>query len=123
MNRRFFGLALALGLSGLLLGLTSDASGEEPMSADVHWRASVIGSPAVLYKVQIQDLDDPDGTSTVIDTTVCATSDSVQSYIFTEVEYARRYRGRVAGIDALGRQGDWSEWSPVYDREAPVPQH
>jgi hypothetical protein len=118
MKRRFFGLALVLGLSGLLPGLTGDASAEEFMTAYLQWQAPTTGSPAVRYLVRIRDID-----GTLDETyTVDAVPGAEQSFTFTKVEYARRYQGRVAGIDALGRQGPWADWSPAYDREPPVPQ-
>ena len=118
MKRRFFGLTLVLVLSGLLAGLTSDASGDEFMTAYLQWQAPTTGSPAVRYLVRIRDLDGTLYETYMVD----AVPGPEQSYTFTKVEYARRYQGRVAGIDALGRQGPWSDWSPVYDRESSVPQ-
>jgi hypothetical protein len=118
MKRSFFGLALILALGGLVPGPARDAAADEYMTAIVTWQAPPIGSPAVRYLVRIRDLD---GTLNEI-YTVEAMPGQQQSFTFTRVEYARRYQGRVAGIDALGRQGPWSNWSPVYDRESSVPQ-
>jgi hypothetical protein len=118
MKRSFFGLTLILTLSGLLPGQVGEASAEEYLTAFVTWQAPLTGSPAVRYLVRIRDLD-----GTLNETyTVEAAPGLQQSFTFTRVEYARRYQGRVAAIDALGRQGPWSNWSPVYDRESSVPQ-
>jgi hypothetical protein len=118
MKRTFFGLTLILVLSGLLPGLTDEASADEFMTAYLTWQAPTTGSPAVRYLVRIRDID-----GTLYETIpVDAVPGPEQSYTFTRVEYARRYQGRVAAIDSQGRQGPWSEWSPVYDRESSVPQ-
>jgi hypothetical protein len=118
MKRRFFGLVLVVGLCGFLPGLPSDASGDEFLAVDLTWQASRNGSPAVRYLVRIRDLDGTLNETYMVD----ALPGQEQRYTFTRVEYARRYQGRVAGIDARGRQGPWSNWSPVYDRESSVPQ-
>jgi hypothetical protein len=118
MKRSFFGLVLILALGGLTSGLTGEASATEYLTAMVTWQAPLTGSAAVRYLVRIRDLD-----GTLNETyTVEAGPGQQQSFTFTRVEYARRYQGRVAAIDALGRQGPWSNWSPVYDRESSVPQ-
>jgi hypothetical protein len=99
-------------------GVVRDASAQEYSSADLTWTAPTSGALAVRYLVRIRDLD-----GTLNETyTVDAVSGINQRFTFTRLEYARRYQGRVAAIDAQGRQGPWSEWSPVYDRESSVPQ-
>ena len=118
MKRRFFGLALILVLAGLASGPLVEARADEFMTAYVTWNAPATGSPAVRYLVRIRDLD-----GTLYETAMVeATPGPEQRYAFVKVEFAHRYQARVAGIDALGRQGPWSNWSPVYDRESSIPQ-
>ena len=38
-----------------------------------------------------------------------------------EATYGNKYRMRVAGVDAAGVQGPWSEWSNPYAPELPPP--
>ena len=38
-----------------------------------------------------------------------------------EVTFGNKYRMRVAGVDAAGVQGPWSEWSDPYAPELPPP--
>jgi hypothetical protein len=117
MKRSLFGLALALGLSGLWLGVANDASGDEFMTANVRWQTPTTGAPAVRYLLRIRDLD-----GSLYETySVEAVSGSEQSFVFTKVQFAHQYQARVAGIDARGRQGPWSNWSAIYDRESSVP--
>jgi hypothetical protein len=118
MNRVFFGLSFLVLALGLVIGLPGESRAEEFMTAYLRWQAPATGSPAVRYLVRIRDID-----GTLYETTsVDAVPGSEQSYTFNKVEFAHRYQGRVAGIDAQGRQGPWSDWSPVYVRESSVPQ-
>lgn len=126
MKRRLFWLLMLVAASGNLPGLGGEAmagdagNGEagEFMTASLRWQAPTSGSPAVRYLVRIRDLD-----GSLYETySVDAVPGSAQSYTFTQVEYAHRYQGRVAAIDARGRQGPWSDWSPIYDRESSAPQ-
>ena len=118
MKRRIFGLALVLLLSGLSPALQRDAIGDDYTTVTVKWEAPATGSPAVRYLVRIRDLDGTLYETTMVD----AAPGPLQTYTFTHVEYAHRYQARVAGIDARGRQGPWTSWSTVYDRETSVPQ-
>ncbi len=118
MKRIFFGLVLVAALGGLPPGQPGEASGGEFLTVDLTWQAPRTGSPAVRYLVRIRDLDGTLYETYLVD----AAPGQEQRYTFSRVEYARRYQGRVAGIDARGRQGPWSNWSPMYDREASVPQ-
>lgn len=126
MKRRLFWLMALTATMGLLAGLANDAVADEMdpgtpdefMTAILRWQAPAAGSPAVRYLVRIRDLD-----GSLYETySVDAVPGSAQRYTFTQVQYAHRYQGRVAGIDARGRQGPWSDWSPVYVRESSVPQ-
>jgi hypothetical protein len=121
MKSSFFGLALVLGLSGLLPGFVNEASGDQFMTAYVKWLAPTTGEPAVRYLVQIRDLDGPPNED-YMEYTVDAVPGSEQRFAFTKVEYVHRYQARVAGTDARGRQGVWSGWSLVYDKESSDPQ-
>jgi hypothetical protein len=118
MKKWFLLLAVLTVASGPLPGLVREASAQEYLTAYLKWNAPTTGSPAVRYLVRIRDLD-----GTLNETyTVDAVAGTEQRFTFAFVEYARRYQGRVAGIDARGRQGPWSNWSAIYDRESSVPQ-
>ena len=88
------------------------------MTANLRWQTPTTGAPAVRYLVRIRDLD-----GSLYETySVDAVPGPQQSFMFTKVQFVHQYQARVAGIDARGRQGPWSDWSPIYDRESSVPQ-
>jgi hypothetical protein len=94
--------------------------GEKPAApgpyttAYVRWQAPTTGAAAVSYKVRIQDVQ-----GAAEDTfQVAAQAGSAQSFAFTRARPGHEYRACLAGIDARGRQGPWSGWSPVYHRQS-----
>ena len=85
---------------------TSDAF----TTAFVKWQAPTTGATAVSYVVRIQDLQDASEDTFH----VAAQADAEQSFAFTQARSGHEYRACIAGVDAQGRQGPWSGWSPVH---------
>jgi hypothetical protein len=91
------------------------ARGAEPPPYEtsvITWGAPASGAPAVRYVLRIADL----ATATEDTVEVVAQPGAQQTYTFTRLHPEHEYRACTAGIDARGRQGLWSAWSPVYSR-------
>lgn len=75
------------------------------------WTAPTTGSPAVSYVLQLSVDGGPFVTYGTTETTsLSLTLDNLKTYI-----------ARVAGVDALGRQGPWSEDSDPYLADLGLP--
>jgi hypothetical protein len=114
MSRMIVATLVAL----LLIAILSDvARVEEPLRVRCQWQAPTSGSPAVLYHLQITDLDGGLDTTYVVP----AQPGEVQEFYFLDGAYLRRYVARVRGIDADGDEGPWSAWSSIYAFEVEDP--
>lgn len=88
-------------------GRAQDRSGKEvPCS----WEAPTYGTPVVHYVLQVVELGGAQP-----DTTVYDQIPGLSRNVF--VAYGNVYKARVAGVDAEGRQGPWSLWTPLYGPE------
>jgi len=100
-------LVAILGL--FLAALSGKAQDEAPRLVDAtcSWGAPTYGTPVHHYVLQLVKLG-----GAAFDTT---TFDSIQAESTSlELELGYTYKARVAGVDAQGRQGPWSLWTPVY---------
>ncbi len=97
---------------------TTSAAPDGFVTTEVRWQASSRGAAAVSYLVRIQEV----GSATEDTFAVAARPDAQQSFAFTRARPGRDYRACIAGVDAKGRQGPWSDWSPVYRRDAAATQ-
>lgn len=106
---------LMAGLLGLMLIATSAFGQATEPAVQYTWTAPTTGSPVDHYVVQYTN----DGGATWIDVGVSVTA---ETYTFLNVfEYLVTYQVRVAGVDALGRQGPWSVPSDPYMPDQGVP--
>lgn len=71
---------------------------EESTVVTATWTRPTEGSPVVYYRIEIEMVGAWPDTTVKIPVPVWADS----------------LRGRVAGVDAQGRQGPWSEWNEWY---------
>lgn len=79
-------------------------------NARCSWDPPTYGTPVEHYVLQVITFggDDPDTT----------TYDNItDTFMDVWVKYTFTYKARVAGVDAEGRQGPWSLWTPLYGPE------
>ena len=84
---------------------------EDNITADYTWTAPEYGTPVEHYiaQVMVNDVD-------------IQTLDNIPSeFVSVVVVYGNNYRIRVAGVDADGNQGPYSEWSDPYTPEVGPP--
>jgi hypothetical protein len=86
----------------------------ETAATFVRWQAPTSGAAAVKYVVRVQEIQGAAEDTFRVD----AQPGQQQSFTFTKARPGTEYRACIAGIDARGRQGPWSGWSPVYRRDA-----
>jgi hypothetical protein len=100
-------------LTQLILAVTLFATITVVASPNVTatWTAPTTGSPVEYYVVEVYEGGELAFTAQPADTFV----------VFNEFVMLKEYTARVAGVDALGRQGPWSDWSEPYmwDEGAP----
>ena len=107
--RRVNSIFLVAILGLVLVALSGKAQDEAPrqVTATCSWGAPTYGTPVDHYVLQLVKLG-----GAAFDTT---TFDSIQAESFDlDLELGFTYKARVAGVDAQGRQGPWSLWTPVY---------
>ena len=105
-GKKISGLAVG-GLLILLLWATNPLGEELSTEVSYVWPAPLMGSPVVHYVLELEQLRG----EIVVSKTVF---DSIPENIFpVPVEMGLKYHIRVAGVDAQGRQGPWSDWSDV----------
>lgn len=114
---RYLVLAMSIALLGGVLGVAL-VQAAEGVEIRCRWQAPDTGSPVQVYELQIRDVDG--GLDTTM--TVPSRPGPEQVQVF-EGEFLRRYIARVRGIDAQGRSGPWSNFSPIYvfEEEEPEP--
>lgn len=78
----------------------------------LNWQAPSQGAVVATYLLRIQDVQ----AATEDTFTVEAQPGPQQRFSFTRARPGHEYRACIAGVDARGRQGPWSDWSPVYRR-------
>jgi hypothetical protein len=106
------------GFAAMLLAAAVALAQQAPLRVEIAWNAPEEGSPAVRYEVQVVDpTNDFDHVYTVP-----AQAGTRQSLVTTDLEYTRLYMVRVCGIDAQGRAGPWSQWTPPYAFEVADPE-
>ena len=72
------------------------------------WDPPTYGTPVHHYILQVVNVTyDPD-TPVVYD-------NIMDEYLDVPVLFTNTYKARVAGVDSLGRQGPWSQWTPLYE--------
>jgi Fibronectin type III domain len=105
-DRRTAGLALG----GLLIVLlwASNPLGEE-LTSEVRytWDPPETGSSVVHYILELEQLH-----GNVFVRTLVVDSIPENTYL-VPVKQGKKYHVHVAGVDALNRQGPWSEWSEI----------
>lgn len=121
-RRLWYGLAAAVGvilLATLAFFLArAGRDGDEFATSVVRWQAPDSGAAVVSYQLRIQEI----GAATEDTFQVAAQSGPQQSFAFTRARPGHEYRACIAGVDAQGRQGPWSAWSPIYRRGAAAKQ-
>jgi hypothetical protein len=106
-------------LAAVAFFLSRGEQGEDEFGTSVvRWQAPDSGATAVSYQLRIQEV----GAATEDTFQVVAQPGPAQSFAFTRARPGHEYRACIAGIDAQGRQGPWSAWSPVYRRGAVAKQ-
>jgi hypothetical protein len=112
------GVVLVAAAAFLLLRGEGQAPIEEFRTTVVRWQAPSSGATAVRFLLCIQELQGASQDTFV----VAAQPGSQQSFAFKKARPGHEYRACIAGVDARGRQGPWSGWSPVYRRDAATTQ-
>ena len=98
----------------VLLALVAGAEeyDENTLEVRCHWTAPSEGSAVAVYYLQVKDaIDEARHFVTYV---VPAQAGLEQEY-FVTIDSLRPYTARVRGMDSQGRQGPWSEWSPMQD--------
>ena len=98
----------------LALALVSVAEeyNENTLEVRCHWTAPSEGSPVAVYYLQVKDAVDEERHFV---TYVVPSQAGTEQEYFVTIDSLRPYTARVRGMDSQGRQGPWSEWSPMQD--------
>jgi len=108
----------AVVLAAVLAGAPGVQAQDNP-TFTLRWQKPATGSPVVTYLIQIENVE----TDSTYNYSMPAVPGDTQTFIFLDAEWVYGYRARVAGVDAQGRQGPWSDWSPVHSEEGqPIPE-
>lgn len=99
------------GLVAVSVLMVSVAMAQTMVSAKASWNAPTEGSPVVTYVFQLSEEGGAFVTYATTDTT----------FINVDLELHKTYVARVAGVDALDRQGPWSMPSDPYTPDLGVP--
>lgn len=110
-------LTLVAALAGY--GIMSYGQPSTPM-VEYEWTAPTTGAPAVYYHGQ-REVTPEGGTLYVVDIdSIPAANLSAATNFIAPYQFGSTVRFRVAGVDSLGRQGVWSQWSVAWvDQGAP----
>lgn len=93
-------------VASIAMGQTMATMAMDQQTAEVRasWTAPITGSPVVTYVLQLSRDGEPFETYATTDTTT----------VIMSLDVLHEYIARVAGVDALDRQGPWSEPSSPY---------
>lgn len=99
-QKRSISVMVAVGVLAAA-GITSWGNPTEPV-INYHWAAPVSGTAVASYSLQAE----VDGVVTDWPEPIIG-----EAFTWPAYPYGQTLRVRVAGVDSLGRQGPWSEWS------------
>ncbi len=111
-NRLIFFVALCTVFCLMSIGFPVRGDTEEAIVAEYTWTAPEYGTPVDHYVAQLL----------VNDVDILTIEDLPSEYVSVEVVYGNKYSIRVAGVDAQGNQGPYSEWSEPYTPELGPPE-
>ena len=112
LNRLMIFVALCAVFCLMSIGFPVRGDVEEAIAAVATWTAPEHVAPVDHYVSQIL----------VNDVDILTIEDLPSEYVSVEVVYGNKYELRVAGVDAQGNQGPYSEWSEPYTPELPHPR-
>ncbi len=105
----FVALCAVSGLMGV--GFSARADGQDAPPRGYTWTAPEEGTPVDHYVAQVL----------VSEVDTLAMGPLPSEYALVEMVYGNKYSIRVAGVDAQGNQGPYSEWSDPFTPELGLP--